>query len=320
MKIRLSPLGIVGAIVGILLFIYTLQASGPSQILDGIRRIGFAFVLVLALSGVRMALRAKAWSLCVEENEHFGFGQALRAFITGDAVGNVTPLGPIASESTKAMLSRQSLSMSGAFSSVVLENMFYSLSVAVMVAVGTIAFLLGFRPTDAALTLTIAVSAVAVIGVVAVWWLLYSQPRLLSRFLNNDAVRDAEDRIFRFAAAQKGRTSRIMLLEFAFHLVAVSEIYVLIAILVGHSERTLLVALVLETVERLITIAFKFVPFRLGVDQAGSGMMAQILGLGTSTGVIIATTRTARNLIWAAVGLVLLTTSSRRQPASPDPA
>ena len=74
----------------------------------------------------------------------------------------------------------------------------------------------------------------------------------------------------------------------------------------GRSGRTLLLALILETVERVITIAFKFVPLRVGVDQAGSGLAAGVIGVGAAGGVTIATIRTARNLCWAALGLVLL--------------
>ena len=73
-----SPLLIAGgAVLGMLLFAYTLYTAGPTQILDGIRRIGLGFALVLLLSGFRMAVRAKAWSLCVEQDERFGFREAL---------------------------------------------------------------------------------------------------------------------------------------------------------------------------------------------------------------------------------------------------
>ena len=131
-----------------------------------------------------MAVRAKAWSLCVEDTERFTFGQAFKAYVTGDAVGNIMPLGPLASEGTKALLIRRNIATSAAFSSVVLENIFYSISVAIMVMVGTLAFLLGYRPTNAELTITLSLGAVAVVSVVAVWWLLRSEPRLLSHFSN----------------------------------------------------------------------------------------------------------------------------------------
>jgi len=174
-----------------------------------------------------------------------------------------------------------------------------------MVMVGTLAFLLGYRPTNAALTIALALGTVASVAVLAVWWLLSSQPRLLSRFLTHAAVRDAEDRVFRFAASRKERVGRILLLEFSFHLAAVLEIYFLLTLLMtkGGGGQTLLNALILGTVERLITIAFKFVPLRLGVDHIGAGTAANFLAIGSATGITIATVRTARNLFWAALGL-----------------
>jgi hypothetical protein len=309
---RIRPIAIIGAVAGVLLFIYTLQAAGPREILRQLRQIGAGFAVVLVLSAIRMGVRAKAWSLCVEDGERFTFGQAFKAFVTGDAVGNVMPLGPLASEGTKALLSRRNLSTPAAFSSVVLENIFYSISVAIMVMIGTLAFLLGYRPTDAALTIALSLGVVAVASVVVVWWLLRSQPRLLSRFLKHDGVRAAEDRVFRFASTSKGRLGEIFLLEFTFHAASVLEIYFLLQLLVGHGARTFLMALVLGTVERLITVAFKFVPLRLGVDQVGSGSVADVLGIGSATGITIATVRTARNLFWAAVGLMMLAKTSRR--------
>ena len=303
---KVSPLAVIGTVAGVLLFIYTLQSAGPREIARQLRQIGAGLAVVLVLSAVRMAVRAKAWSLCIEENELFPFGKAFRAFVTGDAVGNITPLGPLASESAKAWLSRRNIPTAAAFSSVVLENIFYSISVAIMVMVGAIAFLLGYRPTEAALTITLALGVVAIVSLLAVWWLLRSQPRLLSRFLTHAAVLDAERRIFQFAAARTNRVAQILLLEFSFHVAAVMEIFFLLTVLVGGSGQTLLNAVILGTVERLITVAFKFVPLRLGVDHVGSGSAAGVLGIGATTGITIATVRTARNLFWAAFGLMLL--------------
>ena len=225
LKPSVRPIAAFGAVAGILLFIYALQSAGPPEILRQLRQVGFGFVVVLALSAVRMGVRAKAWSLCVEDNERFTFAQAFSAFLTGDAVGNVLPLGPLASESTKALLSRRIVTTSAAFSSVVLENAFYSISIAITVMIGTLAFLFGYRPTSATLTITLALGTIAAVSIVAVWWLFRSQPRLLSRFLKHDAVRDAEDSIFRFASTRRERIPAILLLQFSFHAAAILEIY-----------------------------------------------------------------------------------------------
>src|SRR5205085_5957814 len=131
----------------------------------------------------------------------FTFQDALIAFISGDAIGNITPLGPVASESTKAILSRRILPAADAISSVLLENIFYSISVAVMVSVGMLAFAIGFRTAQDTIFVTAAVCSVAVAAVLVIWWVLRTQPRVLSRFVRYEAVRNAEDRIFRFARA-----------------------------------------------------------------------------------------------------------------------
>jgi Lysylphosphatidylglycerol synthase TM region len=315
---RVRPLAVIATVAGVLLFIYTLQTAGPREIARQLRQVGIGFVVVLVLSAIRMAVRAKAWSLCVEEHEHFTFRQAFKAFVAGDAIGTITPLGPLGSEGAKALLSRRNMPTSAAFSSVVLENIFYSISVAIMVMVGTLAFLLGYRPTNTALTISVVLGVVAIVSVLAVWWLLSSQPRLLSRFLTHAAVRDAEDRVFRFAAARKERVAQILALDFLFHVAAVLEIYFLLIVLVGHTERTLLNALILGTAERLIMVAFKFVPLRLGVDHIGAGSVADFIGIGAATGITIATVRTARNLFWAALGLMLL--AGKREQTNEGPA
>ena len=239
--------------------------------------------------------------------------------------GTITPLGPLGSEGAKALLSRRNIPASAAFSSVILENIFYSISVAIMIMVGTLAFLLGYRPTNTALTISLALGVVAIVALLAVWWLLNSQPRLLSRFLTH--VGGARRRRPSVSICERhGRNAwrRYLLLDFLFHAAAVLEIYFLLTVLVGHNDRNLLNALILGTAERLIMVAFKFVPLRLGVDHIGAGSVAGLIGIGAATGITIATVRTARNLFWAAVGLMLLAGSGSGQtkglPKSAGPA
>src|SRR5437667_10662895 len=119
---KARAIAIAGAFAGGLLFAYTLHAAGLTIVLRQIRQIGAGFGVVLLLSGIRMAVRSQAWALCVERRERFTFRDALTAFVIGDAIGNLTPLGPVASEGTKAILSRQNLPALDAVSSVGLEN------------------------------------------------------------------------------------------------------------------------------------------------------------------------------------------------------
>ena len=69
---------------------------------------------------------------------------------------------------------------------------------------------------------------------------------------------------------------------------------------------TLTEAFLLESAGRFVTVAFKFVPYRLGIDEAGSGAVASVLGLPPVTGVTLALVRRIRIIVLNAIGLLLL--------------
>jgi hypothetical protein len=94
--------------------------------------------------------------------------------------------------------------------------------------------------------------------------------------------------------------------EAAFHAFGVAEIYLTLWLLYG-APPPLLTAFILETTNRLITVVFKFVPLRLGVDEAGTARFTQVLGLGANTGVTLGIVRKARVLAWSFAGGLLLT-------------
>jgi hypothetical protein len=103
----------------------------------------------------------------------------------------------------------------------------------------------------------------------------------------------------------------IVALESAFQVLAVVEVYVTLSC-VSPLKPTFASAVVLESVSRVITMVFKLLPMRIGVDEAGASPFALNLGLGATTGLSLALVRKVRLLFWSAVGLVLLL---RRAPA-----
>ncbi len=75
---------------------------------------------------------------------------------------------------------------------------------------------------------------------------------------------------------------------------------------VAHAP-TLLVAFVVETANRATNVIFKFVPMRLGVDEAGTGWPdGRARLLESRTGVTLAIVRKMRVLFWTGIGLLLL--------------
>ena len=317
---RPTPIGVIGAAAGVLLFAYAVRTAGLADIAVSLRKVGSGFLLVLLCSAIRQVARTVAWTLCVDGPVRLRLRHAFASFVTGDAVGNLTPFGPLASEGTKAVFVRPHLPAMAALSSIALENIFYAVTVAVMIAFGTVAFLYGFHPSAAARLVGLGTLAFAAVIAGAGWWLLYRQPKLLTgavswfsrrtgRELHHtrlDWIRALEERIYGFSARHPRRVARLLFLEFTFHAAGVAEIYVILTLLVGASARALLLAVVLETVNRVITVVFKFIPLRLGVDEAGSGLATQVLALGSVPGVTIAIIRKARVLCWTGLGVWFL--------------
>ena len=90
----------VAAIIGIALLIVTVQrAGGWSAVVDGAVSVGWWFIAIVGLGAVRMACRTRAW-LVAANDPQLRFTDALTAWIVSDAMGNLTPLGVLASEPT----------------------------------------------------------------------------------------------------------------------------------------------------------------------------------------------------------------------------
>ena len=91
-----------------------------------------------------------------------------------------------------------------------------------------------------------------------------------------------------------------------FHLAGVLEMYTTLWFISDVVAPTLLTAFILESVNRVINIVFKFIPFRMGVDEAGTGMLAKAVGFTPAIGAALAIVRKARDLFWTAIGVALM--------------
>ena len=70
---------------------------------------------------------------------------------------------------------------------------------------------------------------------------------------------------------------------------------------------------------RAITVVFKFVPFRVGADEALSGTVAPMLAVNPAAGVSLAVVRKVRNLFWTASGLGIIAAHPAQTTRAMDP-
>ena len=90
-----------------------------------------------------------------------------------------------------------------------------------------------------------------------------------------------------------------------FSLGSVLETHLAMWMILGHLP-PLLDSFIIETANRLITVAFKFIPFQLGVGEVGAAMVTTVLRLGPEPGGILSIVRKARMGTWALAGGALL--------------
>ena len=326
---RLRVTGLLTAAGGLALLVWVVRQVGLPQLEADFRQVGWGLAAIVAIGGLRFLARALAWRLCLDPPYRLSVRDAFAAVICGDAIGNLTPLGPLVGEPAKAAFVRRRIPLGAAVTALAIENLFYTLSAAAMIAAGMIALLFRFQlpprlrdVSEAAIAATVVLFALAL-------WLLWRQPALISRALGvagSDSrlqrhatrIRELEDQIYNFAARHRSALPGLILAEAGFHALGVTEVHVTLTLLYG-TPPPLFTSFILETTNRLITVVFKFVPLRLGVDEAGTALFTQVLGLGSQTGVTLAIVRKARVLFWAAAGAILLLREGLSTRGTKDP-
>ena len=313
----LTLTGVVSAVLGIALVAWYVRGVGPSEIWNGLRSVGWGFVAIIGIAGARFALRAISLMVCLEPPYRLPFASAFTAVLAGDTLGNVTPLGLIASEPTKAAFLRRHAPLGAAVAAVAIETILYTSTVAAMIAASTVALLLSVNlppPMRSAALIAVAVIAVG-FGVSA--WILWKRPAIVGRALSrvvpaNSRVNVAaakihtlEQQIYTFAVHRRAAVANALAVQAVFHALGVIEIYVTL-LLILPAPVPLLTAFILEGANRLVQVVFKPVTLRAGVDEVTTGTFTAMLGYGPTLGATLAIVRKVRTVFWVLVGTLLL--------------
>ena len=318
---RFAPLGIIFGLLGLLLFAYFVSRAGVGEILSNIQRLGAGFLLILAVSSLRYIVRSLAWTRCIEGPYRLRFRDAFAARLMGDALGNIIPFISFAvSEPSKAVFVKDRVPLMVGLSALAIENIFYGLSVALFIFSGTTTLLLTFslpKPLRYA-------SIGALVATIVIVPLVYSIIRRQSRFLSGalgylgdrgvlrslmakakPRAQSLEERIYGFYAKSQRSFLAIFALDSCFHLAGIIEVYITLSF-ISPVPPTLTQAFILESVNRIINVAFKFIPLRAGVDEGGTGQVSKVLGFARGVGETLAIVRKGRDIFWAAVGVALI--------------
>jgi hypothetical protein len=313
--------GLIATIVGVALFGLLVYSVGLDEISSNIADFGLpAFLLIIVLFFPRICMRAAAWQLSVPTPYKLKFSDTIPAVLIGEAMSSIVPLGIMISGTAKAVAVRKRIPLVIGLSSVATENIFYTFVTSAFLMIGALTLSRAFALDDAwAWTVDILVAGIAVVFglvllmVIRQWhfasWiceLLYGKGFFRSVLENGRRnVRLFEELIYSFYRTYPKRFLPICLFESSYHLLGIVEVYLILSRI--SELPTLFNSFLLESVSRTITIVFKFVPFMIGVDEAGSHFVAKTVALGTGVGVTLAVIRKGRILFWAMVGLLIMT-------------
>jgi hypothetical protein len=265
-------------------------------------------------------LRSAAWRLCLDEKDRPSFRSLVSAYFAGDAVGNVTPFGVLISEPSKVMFVRPRIDVEAAVAALTVENLFYIATIALVLVAGTGALLISVGVSRPVEVISVGATVFLVTLALMATWIISTRRRVISGLAawmirrrlavpfwekHLPWIRQSGDRIFGFTTEHRSAVVPVLALELCYQLAAILEIWYVISLITGE-RASLLLAFVLEYVNRTITIAFQFVPMWMGVDEAGTGLTTNALGLGSAAGVSLALVRKARIVVWTVIGLALL--------------
>jgi hypothetical protein len=116
-----------------------------------------------------------------------------------------------------------------------------------------------------------------------------------------------EDRIYGFYSNTQRSFLSIFALDMCFHFAGIVEVFVTLSF-ISPVAPTLTQAFILESVNRIINLTFKFIPLRAGVDEGGTGRVSKVLGFARGIGETLAIVRKGRDIFWSAIGVLLIWT------------
>src|ERR1700722_7802108 len=125
------------AVAGMALLGYLWRQTGMSTVIQAVRLLGAGFLILLILSGIRHCLRAIAWRCCVDPDAHpQRFVDLFILRLMGESITDLSPAGPFLGESVKIWAVSKSISAKFGVTSVVIEDLLYSIGTTLFVLTG----------------------------------------------------------------------------------------------------------------------------------------------------------------------------------------
>jgi hypothetical protein len=183
------------------------------------------------------------------------------------------------------------------------------------VGVMTLAFSNDASMKNALLVVTI-LCVLAFVGLfLMLWFRIKPIGFLIRRMMRRDMVPkfldkrkqiifDLEHNVYEFYLHHRATFFALFGINLLAHALSIAEVYLVLKML-GFAS-TVTIAFIIESLTKVINLAFSFIPGAVGVYEGGNGVILHTLGYATAVGVALALVRRGAILFWTFVGLLIL--------------
>lgn len=302
-----------------LLFVYLVRKTGVDLLLTQIARFGWGFLVLLVLSGLRNVVRTEAWCRSFEPGEkHPGFWRLFAIRMVSGSLTDLTLAGPVFGEGARVYMTARYMPASSSLSSIALEDLTYMLASGLFILSGIVLWLMVLAPSKALPSYETIAAIVLVLLVLLPIILIRRRWMFTSRLIHRlkkksrwqflaryeHTARAFEESLHGFYENHRMAFLGVLGLEIISQFTGVGEAFWILHVTLGHGS--LLAAYLAECMYRIVTLAFIFIPLRMGVDAGSTALVLKAVGDTAAEGVTLAVIRKIRTLFWVAIGLILL--------------
>ena len=306
------------AVAGMSLLAFVARRIGADALLREMAVVRVGLPIIVFLSLLRLVLQTRSWSIALALD---GIRSSTRELmfirLASQGIGYLTVLGPVASEPMKISL---------------LRNQPRSAATATLVDTGVYWFTSGLTGIGGCLAAGVLlthsrhamISVVILAAIFAVGLYLIARPRtILSPLVSALGVRcpgwlkkaeQIEVAVRHRASQHPSSIRRMFLLDVVCQALLAAEVITIFwcVRLPIHGGTVL----ALEAANRMVKMMSGWMPARIGADESGAAGAFVALGLPAASGLALALTRRARDLLNVLVGMVWLAWHSQRRQIS----
>lgn len=299
-------------IAGVAILGVMIVRIGTGPIVEALRRLTWwQFALICAPYALISAVDTLGWRFAFADNRA-PYWRLYGARMAGEALNIITALGSVGGEAVKAWLIRRDVKYEDSVPAVVIAKTTIVMGQAIFLLVGIVTAWLTL-PVDSELLrgmlwlLLIEVAAVVGFLGAQVSGLVGRMGALLARFGVVSAPEYA-GQLDRALRDYYRRDWRRLTLSVSFHtlgwLLGAVEAFVMLWAL--GVDAGILIATVIEALGSGVRFASFLVPASLGAFEGANAAAFGSLGFGAATGLAFSFVRRARQVVWIAVGLIVL--------------